>query len=497
MSFDYNIFKKHIVSFDYNKYFNNIDDNFKEKFNNFYNFYLKIIQEEIENTKQLNAKFNKNINEKNKYFKFNRHPPIEMKKVCSFDSIGDENEKLNIIIRTYLNKISDDTYDKVSEQLIEKLLCNKNINIFKILSEEIINKCLFDYKYRNLYINLCSKIWNNKKIHYNLIKINKKDNKYYGEYNINDEEINEIGPYETIDEIKDNLFKKINFKNFFLDFLQELFYNKELDFEHLDDNNFFNKKKKALLLVELLSILFIEKHINFDIINLIIIDLLHQNKNFLLIKEIEFELLYTMIKFIYENNKSFKFIEYKKIIDKFKSILEEILNNNEITKRSNYFVNEIILIFSKILNDQKFNKNNKVNKNNNDINHIISYAEKGNHDNFYYSFKNISENEKENIITILINKILESNKNNNIIRCLKKIKLNYQTFIEGILNNILNNLEDIILDIPDIDSNIKNFINNLELNNNLLVELENKMEIINDSENNSEDSDDNFSFRKK
>ena len=492
MSFDYNIFKKHIKSFDYNKYLDNSHQDFNQNFNNFYDYYLKIIKEEIENTRQLNAKFNKNINDKSKFSKFNRNP-IEMKKVCSFDSIGDENEKLNIIIRTYLNKISEDTYERVSEQLINKLLSNKNTNIFKILSEEIVNKCLFDYKYRNLYINLCSKIWSNKKIHYNLIKITKKDNSYYGEYNIFENNINEIGPFKTIDDIKDNFFKKINFKNFFVDFLQELYYNKDLNIEHLDDNTFFNMKKKALLLVELLSILFIQKHINFDIINLIIIDLLHQNNNFSEIKEIEFELLHIMIKFIYENNKSFKFIEYKKIIDKFKNILEGILNKNNcnLTKRSNYFINKIKIIFNKILNDEKF-KDKKINNSDNFDNNIIENAEKGYIDNFYYSFKNQKSNNKINIISILINKILENNKNNNILKCLKKIKNNHIKNIEDILYKIINNLDDIILDIPDIEKNIKYFIQELELNEELINEMNNKLETISNSE---EDSDDEFTFR--
>ena len=419
-----------------------------------------------------------------------------MKKVCSFDSIGDENEKLNIIIRTYLNKISEDTYEKVSQQLLDKLLTNKNTNIFKILSEEIVNKCLFDYKYRNLYINLCSKIWSNKKIHYNLIKIIKKDNSYYGEYNIFDDNIDKIGPFKTIDDIKDNFFKKINFKNFFVDFLQELYYNKDLNIEHLDDNTFFNMKKKALLLVELLSILFIQKHINFDIINLIIIDLLHQNNNFDKIKEIEFELLHIMIKFIYENNKSFKFIEYKKIIDKFKNILENILDKdfNDLSKRSNYFINEIIIIFSKILKNEKFNnkKINNLNNLDNNISNIIENAEKGYIDNFYYSFKNQKSNEKVNIICILLNKFLENIKNINMLKCLKKIKNNNIKNIEEILLKIINNLYDIILDIPDIEKNIKFFVEELELNNNLIDEMNNKLETISNSD---DESDDDFTFR--
>ena len=268
MSFDYTLFKKHITSFNSSKYLESYSGDFQKNFNDFYDFYLKIIKEEIENTKQLNAKFSKNLNEKNKNLKINR--PIELKKVCSFDSINNENEKINIIIRTYLNKISEDNYEKVSEQLIDNLLLYKNTNIFKLLSEKK-NKCIFDYKYRNLYINLCSKVWNNKKIHYNLIEIKKCNDEYIAEYNIDNNSIGNIGPFQSMDKLKENVFKKINFKNYFIDFLQESYYNKNLDIEHLEDNKFFDIKKKTLLLVELLSILFIEKHINFDIINLILL----------------------------------------------------------------------------------------------------------------------------------------------------------------------------------------------------------------------------------
>ena len=505
MSFDYQLFKKHISSFDYLSYLNNSDNNFQENFNNFYDFYLKIIKEEIENTKQLNAKFCKNLNEKGKYSKFNKSP-IELKKVCSFDSINNENEKLNVIIRTNLNKITEETYDKISENLINKLLENKNTQIFKLLSQEIVNKCLYDIKYRNLYINLCSKIWNNKKIHYNLIEIIKNNNNFYAEYSVDENIKTKLGPFYSVDKLKENVFSKINFKNYFIDFLQDLYYNKNLDYDHLEDEEFFNMKKKTLLLVELLSILFIEKHINFDIINLIIIDLLHQNNNFDNIKEIEFELLHVMIKFIYENNKSFKFIEYKKIIEHFKNILESLLVNNIsiISKRSNYFINEVIIIFQKILNNEKFEKKNKSNSNNidnidnidnnenNSINNILMNVEKENFDNFYYSFRYLETNKQEEIITILINKYLEKKNNEKYLKCINKIKNNELiVFIESIIYKIINNLDDIILDIPDVNENIKYLINNLDMNNDLLNKLSDKMENLE----NEDDSDDDFSFR--
>lgn len=495
MSFNYKLFKEHINCFDFEKYIKDSSVSFQSKYNEFYVFYEKIIKDEIEKTKQLNAKFSKNINEKhNKFYKFNRNlnTPIEFKKVCSFESIGDENEKLNIIIRTYLNKISTHTYEKVTDQLIEKLLENNNTHVFKILSEEIVNKCIYDYKYRNLYINLCSKIWNNKKIHYNLIKINKHNDKYYASYNVDDEleENEEIGPFDSVDKLKESVFKKINFKNFFVDFLQELYYKKELNFDNLEDDKFFNMKKKTLLLVELLSILFVERHINFDIINLIIIDLLHQDDNFNLIKEIEFELLHVMVKFIFKNNKSFKFIEYKKIINKFKDILETTLhdknNNNIISKRSKYFIEEIILFFKKILNNERYEENKKEINN---TENIFEYAQIGNCQLFKENLIQLSNSEQKNILVKIMNESLEK-LNKNTIKILKYIKHDYSIIIENTMTNIINNLDDIILDIPNINENIITFIKDLNLNNGLLKKLEVKMSQID-----NESDDEDFSFR--
>lgn len=489
MSFNYKTFKEHINKFNYESYLKEKSDSFKETYNTFRDFYVKIIKDEIENTRQLNAKFSKNINDKNnKFQKFNRvAPPIDLKKVCKFDNISNENEKLNIIIRTYLNKISFDTYEKVTDKLIDKLVENKNINIFKILSEEIVNKCIFDNKYRNLYINFCSKVWNNKKIHLNLVNIVKDTTSYFAVYNINDEN-KTLGPYESIDVLNDDVFKKINFKNFFIDFLQDLYKKKELNFDNLSDDKFFNSKKKTLLLVELLSILFIEKHINFDIINLIIIDLLHQNDNFDEIKEVEFELLYIMIRFIYKNNKGFKFIEYKKIIVTFKTILESvIINNMEISKRTKYFVEELIIIFTKIINDKKHEDNKKV-VNSEDI--IIEYAHKSNITEFKQNLILLTPTEQNSIFVKIINKVLEKSNDKNLISTLKNVKNSYGQLIESILKNIINNLDDIILDIPNINENVQFFIKELNLNHCLLDTLKNKVDSLDE-----QSDDDDFSFR--
>jgi hypothetical protein len=486
MDLNFNTFQKHIHEFNADQY-NSFEDNF-------YELYLKLKQEEIEKTKQLNAKFSKNTYDKNKHFKLNRNNSYgsEFKKVCSFESIGDENDKLNIIIRTYLNKISTDTYEKVSEQLIEKLIEIKNVDMFTILSEEIVNKCIYDNKYRDIYISLCSKIWSNKKIHYNLINIEKENDQYYAVYHENKHpNYFKLGPFASVDQLKEIIFKKLNFKNFFIDFIQELYANKEIDLDDLDDNQFFENKKKTMLLVELLSILFIQKHIQFDIINIIIIDLLHQNDNFQIIKEIEFELLFVMIKFIYEKNKTFKFFEQKKIIVEFKNILESILHNNKklISKRSSFFIENSIIIFSKILNDEKYNV---LDNNNESIeDKIIHDAKFGKVFQFKLNLEKSSLAIKKKCIQQLTDDFLENTKNTNILNCLKEFDSTFVLFMENYLHKLIENIEDIILDIPNIQKNMIYFINELQLSATIINKLENKINQLQEEE----DDDEDFSFR--
>lgn len=246
-----------------------------------------------------------------------------------------------------------------------------------------------------------------------------------------------------------------------------------------------------MLLVELLSILFIQKHIQFDIINIIIIDLLHQNDNFQIIKEIEFELLFVMIKFIYEKNKTFKFFEQKKIIVEFKNILESILHNNKklISKRSSFFIENSIIIFSKILNDEKYNV---LDNNNESIeDKIIHDAKFGKVFQFKLNLEKSSLAIKKKCIQQLTDDFLENTKNTNILNCLKEFDSTFVLFMENYLHKLIENIEDIILDIPNIQKNMIYFINELQLSATIINKLENKINQLQEEE----DDDEDFSFR--
>ena len=496
MEITYNIFIEDITNFTLDNYISNKNNLFEDNFNKFYNYYLILEDEEKKKYNANIIKFKKSINEqkntKNIKVNINRGPE-EYKKIYNLNNIQDENEKLSIKIRSYLNKISNDTYEKISTQLINELIEIKNLKIFEILSKEITTKCILDNKYRNLYMNLCDKIWDNKEIHFNLIHIKKTGYDYY--WNIIDN-IDIYGPYKNENVLKNNVFKKINFKKYFVNYIQEQFYNKNIHIELLDDEIFFEEKKKLLSLCELISILYINNHINFDIINIVLINLLHLN-NSDMVKEIELELFHLIIHYICKNgnNNNNKFNEYNKIFIEYIEKLNLLINVN-ISKRSEFFISEIIKILTAFMNNKDRNnlknnlKNNLISNSKININFFDSLLSK----NIELSFNLFKkETNYEETITKIINLILDKTKKYDILflfQFLKKIKKEYILLFNNIINNIIENVEDIILDIPNIKEQFINLVLELELNNNFINEIEDKInKYLSDEDDEDEDDE--------
>ena len=154
----YSSYKNDIESFNSEEYIQNLQNSVSlDYFNNFIEIYKDIENEDFKKPVfSQTSKFKKNPNNyKNyKYLKIIRDNN-EPKKSWSFEAPKDESEKISILVKTYLNKITQDTYKKISTEFIDQILPIENQDLFNILSHEILNKCLFDNKYRNLYINLC------------------------------------------------------------------------------------------------------------------------------------------------------------------------------------------------------------------------------------------------------------------------------------------------------------------------------------------------------
>ena len=224
----------------YSSYKNDINSFSSEEYKNLetsvsYSFFLEFIEDykEIENEdfkKPLFSQTNKfkkipNTYKNYKYAKINRDSE-ETKCSWCFENPLDEKEKITVLIKTYLNKISQDTYKKISTDFINELLLINNKDLFEILSCEIIDKCLFDNKYRSLYINLCYKIWNNRQIHFNIVNINEVNNLFYWNNN---------GPFTSELCAKNDIFNKNNFKKYFLNYIQKLFIKKDMYIDNLID----------------------------------------------------------------------------------------------------------------------------------------------------------------------------------------------------------------------------------------------------------------------
>ena len=126
----------------------------------------------------------------------------------------------------------------------------------------------------------------------------------------------------------------------------------------------------------------------------------------------------------------------------------------------------------------------------NNLDTLINLSLKNNSKDFFINFNNLNDEDKNKIIIKIVNKYLESNKNNSLLKILKQLNNEFTKNIHDLIIKIIENLDDIILDIPDIGKNVENFINELNLDKSLIDNLNQKLELIN-----NESDDEDFSFR--
>jgi hypothetical protein len=472
MAISYSSFLNHIKLFETEEYFKNLEnDNSIDYFLDFLKHYKEIESEDLKKPLfSLTTKFKKIPNQYKNYKNFKSLKDKEPK-TWNFENPVEENNKIIVLINTYLNKISEETYKNISNEFIDELLKLDNPNLFKLLAEEIFKKCIFDVKYRSLYLYICQKIWCNRQLHYNMVNITEKDNMLYWSLKSESSKISSMFSNENL--IKNDIYNKLNFKKYFINYLQQLYNKKNYSFENLNEEEEFIKKKKILLLVELIGLLYVEKYIYFDIINIIIIDLLHIN-NFDKIEDIEYEALYCLLKVVKEHKKNYNsLVDYKIIFEEFTQIIKNLLKNGELTKRTHFFLEEIIVMFDLFIQ----NKSNIDNSSNNNINNkdTNDFKEiKHNKDIKHYKtlfierLNNISLNNIDELVSIY-NKLNDQYKydvlyksveifigqrktDDNIIKFL--IKINDVNNIYTIIEKIINNIEDIMLDIPNANSKL-------------------------------------------
>ena len=240
------------------------------------------------------------------------------------------NKDIEKVIKGLLNKISDKNYKICCTTLVSELLKNTSFEIFDIIIEEIIEKCIYDVKYHNIFIELCRSIWSNKQIHYNLITIKEIDGQLY--WSKNTTVVIEYGPFANKSDLNDDIMENIFFKSLLL----EKFHNKFLEREHVfetidsDGDAQYKKKRKIQSIIEFIIKLYFKKHIN-DVPLCFIFDNYANTK---LYKE-DIECLYNISKIF--NNK----------FPKLKIYLRKIngnIKNEKWDSRTNFFLSELMRV---------------------------------------------------------------------------------------------------------------------------------------------------------
>jgi hypothetical protein len=311
----YSSYEKHIQEFDDKLYFANKnmgeDAIFDDKIDNFYNFltlYKKVEEEDAKKSAQFfSNKFKKGgigggaggsegmkgsgggsgqYNQSGYSYNLSNFQKQKQVKAWNSHTPKSNDEKLITLIESYLNKISDESYKKISIEFVNELIKLEDLFFFDVMVKKIVDKCVMDNKYQHLYIHLCNKIWTNRQIHYHMAEIIEEEteddpmehSKYYWKpkYEGIGGNMARRGPFPTEMEAKMNIFYELNFKRYFMNYVQQLFIHKNVNFSHIEnDDEFFLYKRQFMVIIEILGIMYLEKYIPVDILHLVIMQLLH------------------------------------------------------------------------------------------------------------------------------------------------------------------------------------------------------------------------------
>ena len=398
----YSEYERHIQEFDDKIYFANknmgADPIFDDKIDNFYNFLTIYKKAEEEDAKKsalfFNHKFKKGggggggagagagmseggggrASQYNQsgysYNLTNFHNPGQkQKQVKTWNSYAPKNadEKLISLIESNLNKISDESYKKISIDFVNELIQLNDPGagvegaaesastasptavtfFFDIIAKKIVDKCVMDNKYQHLYIHLCNKIWSNRQIHYHLATIEEggEDGRRYYWRPKTDHfgPQTRRGPFQNEMEAKMNIFHELNFKRYFMNYIQQLFVNKNVNFAHIEnDEEFFLHKRQFMVIIEVLGIMYMEKYIPVDILHLVVMKLLHMTDIGIKIEPIEVDGVLQILKIMSTYKEKYGISDFFKvpIFNEYHDYITHIEMYEEFNIRTKYFLTD-------------------------------------------------------------------------------------------------------------------------------------------------------------
>ena len=334
-----------------------LEDNFRDRIlqsdtiDKFVELYKDIIsQDAINPVFSLTTQYSKFPNSKIKKFKkFNNNLYIKSKDAWIPYGTVDDNQKLLQAIKATLNKISNRNYSVLYEDLLNSLMQYQDIKILDTLSIEFYKKAIYDIGFQAIYIDICHKLWSNTEWQDNLYSVvapEDESNKLY--WYPNDSLVKSPtlqGPYKSENDLRDQVRKKLNFKVYFLNFLQKQF-QKRMDLiersnkEGEEDEELrFKIRRKIFGPLELIGKLYWKKYIPQSILHVAILKLLcyQENRN-PLEEEIEsFCILWKVI----DHGKNIPFKPV--LIHQYMNLVKDISQHkNKYSTRISYLIQDVL-----------------------------------------------------------------------------------------------------------------------------------------------------------
>lgn len=403
---------------------NNID--------NFCNFYKQFENVTTKPSTYNNQKYNKYYST-NKSFK--KMSSAGKKTIFENDTIWEKykpiNDNTNIkrIINNNLNKISNDNFKIVCDELINEILNIDNFNLIQILNDEIYEKIIFDIKFQELYYKILKKIWTIN-IYPKITIIIEENNSFFWKKKSSDVQNEQLfGPFNNKQETINDIKTKISLKKYFINKLNKEFKRKQEYYKNIDEENDgdkkFKLKRKCFGPIEIIQNLYKDNHINQIIICDIISSLINIGNCYAI------ETLNILLKFCSKNIKNN--LPTTKIFTEFKEKISKLQPNFIKNFKIKFLLMDIIKYID-ILSELNLHNNvyipvkKKVEKKSNmKIKNIDSYIKKNifsqNTLNINSVFRNNYYN-KINLLKILVNGAIKYDNHSTFIYNI--IKKNYQ-----------------------------------------------------------------------
>lgn len=474
----FNEFEHHITEFDDNFYFTSKNSNnelqFDDKIDNFFNFlqlYKKIEEDETKKNnifRNNGSKKGNNYNQSGYSYTLNNYQKTKNVKSWNAHVPKSNDEKMNVLIESYLNKISDESYKTISSEFMNELIKIDNMFYFDIIVKKIVDKCVMDNKYQHLYLQLCNKIWSNRQIHYHLATIKEENKKFTWtcKYNFFEQKKQEVFGSEI--DAKMNIFHELNFKKYFMNYIQDLFINKNVNFTNIEnDQEFFLHKRQFMVIIEILGIMYLEKYIPVDILHIVCMKLLHMNDIDINIESIEIDGFLNILKIMNSYKDKYAIVDYFDIpiFDEYYHYILHIEGMNIFNKRTMYFLQDCKDILKK-----KYNTIVPVTQESSEdelFQNFMNEKKKKNVENMMILYSKVNESMKEKYIYSIIYRYFETNNKDEV--CEEFLNTFFDNRKSGdkklfmdVFSKLISNCNDIYLDIPDIISILRNFTSFVE-----------------------------------